>query len=82
VLARRGEHDAACRLAREAVAIVEPTDMSVARGDALADLAEVLELGGDTAGAAVALERALEEYDRKGVVPAVERTRARLAELR
>jgi hypothetical protein len=81
VLARRGEHDAAIPLAREAVQIGERTDMLFARGNALADLAEVLELAGDTAGAGAALERALAEYERKGVPPAVEQARARLAAL-
>jgi hypothetical protein len=81
VLARRGEHDAAIPLAREAVLIGEGTDMLFTRGNALVDLAEVLELAGDTAGAGAALERALADYDRKGVPPAVEQTRARLAEL-
>ena len=46
VLARRGEHAEAERLAREAVAIGEETDMLDAQGDAYADLAEVLLLGG------------------------------------
>jgi tetratricopeptide (TPR) repeat protein len=81
-LARRGEHPAAESLAREAVARADRTDALVTRGDALADLAEVLELGGDAEGAAAALERALAEYERKGVIPEIERTRARLAALR
>ncbi len=42
VLARRGEHAEAERLAREAVAIGDETDMLDAQGDAYADLAEVL----------------------------------------
>ena len=82
VLARRGEHDSARRLAEDAVARTGPTDMLMARGDALFDLAEVLELGGDPDGAAAALERALAEYEQKGVIPAIERTRARLAAFR
>jgi class 3 adenylate cyclase/tetratricopeptide (TPR) repeat protein len=81
VLARRGEHDAARRLAAEAVELADSTDMLIQRGHALADLAEVLELGGDVAGAAAALERALAEYERKGAPPAVEQIRARLAAL-
>jgi tetratricopeptide (TPR) repeat protein len=81
VLARRGEHDAARRLAAEAVELADSTDMLIQRGHALADLAEVLELGGDVVGAAAALERALAEYERKGVPPAVEQARARLAAL-
>jgi class 3 adenylate cyclase len=82
VLARRGQHGAAGRLAEEAVALAEPTDMLLARGYAFTDLAEVRQLAGDTDGAAAALERALAEYERKGVVPAIERTQGRLAALR
>jgi class 3 adenylate cyclase/tetratricopeptide (TPR) repeat protein len=82
VLARRGEHEAAQELAREAVTRAETTDMLWSRGDAWFDLAEVLELGGDEGGAAAALDRALTEYGQKGVLPAIERTRARLATLR
>ena len=44
VLARRGEHVEAERLAREAVALGDETDMLNAQGDAYADLAEVLRL--------------------------------------
>ena len=66
VLARRGEHAEAERLAREAVAICEETDMLDAQGDAYADLAEVLLLGGKADEAAAALEQALERYERKG----------------
>jgi tetratricopeptide (TPR) repeat protein len=82
VLARRGECEAGLALAREAVALSDATDALVMRGDSLADLAEVLELAGDLDGAAAALERALAEYGQKGVVPAIEQTKARLAALR
>jgi hypothetical protein len=44
VLARRGEHAEADRLAREAVALSDETDQLDTQGDAYADLAEVLEL--------------------------------------
>ena len=57
VLARRGEHAEAERLAREAVAIGEGTDALNWQGDAYADLAEVLLLGGKADEAAAALER-------------------------
>ena len=46
VLARRREHPEAERLAREAVALIEPTDWLVTRATALDALAEVLELAG------------------------------------
>jgi tetratricopeptide (TPR) repeat protein len=81
VLARRGEHAAAERLAREAVEIGRPTDMLAWRGDSLFDLAEVLRLGGDTAGAAEAAREALGLYEHKGIVPRIERARAFLAAL-
>ena len=66
VLARRGEHAEAERLAREAVAIGEGTDALNWQGDANADLAEVLLLGGKAGEAAAALEQALDRYERKG----------------
>ena len=80
VLARRGEHAEAERLAREAVAIGEGTDSLVGQGDANADLAEVLLLAGKRDEAATALRRALERYERKGHVVLAERMRERLAE--
>ena len=46
--AYRGDHAQAERLAREAVAIIEPTDMLNQQGDALCDLAEVLAAAGRT----------------------------------
>ena len=80
VLARGGEHAEAERLAREAVAIGEETDMH-AQGDTYADLAEVLLLAGKADEAAAALEQALERYERKGNLVSTQRTQARLAEL-
>ena len=81
VLARRGEHAEAERLAREAVAICEETDMLDAQGDAYADLAEVLLLGGNADEAAAALEQALERYERKENLVSAQRAQERLAEL-
>ena len=81
VLARRGEHAEAERLAREAVAIGEETDMLDAQGDAYADLAEVLLLAGKPDEAAAALEQALERYERKGNLVLAQRARAWLARL-
>jgi TolA-binding protein len=51
-------------------------------GDALYDLAEVLQLAGRTDEAAATFEQALAQYELKRTVPLVEQTRARLAELR
>ena len=82
VLARRGEHAEAERLAREAVAIGEETDMLDAQGDAWADLAEVLlSLAGRPKEAAEALEQALARYERKGNLVLAQRAQMRLAEL-
>jgi tetratricopeptide (TPR) repeat protein len=82
VLVRRGQHAEAERLAREAVAICEGTDMLDAQGNVYADLAEVLLLGGKPDEAAAALEQALERYERKGNLVMAERAHARLVELR
>jgi tetratricopeptide (TPR) repeat protein len=81
VLARRGEHAEAERLAREAVAMGEGTESINAQGDANADLAEVLVLGGKPDGAVEALEAAAERYERKGNLVSARSARARLAEL-
>jgi tetratricopeptide (TPR) repeat protein len=59
VLARRGEHAEAERLAREAVAIGEGTDMLSDQGEAWADLADVLAFGGGRNSAVDALGQAL-----------------------
>jgi tetratricopeptide (TPR) repeat protein len=82
VLVRCGEHAEAERLAREAVGLGEQTDMIDAQGDAYADLAEVLLLAGKADEAAVALEQALERYERKGNLVSTQRAQTRLAEVR
>jgi tetratricopeptide (TPR) repeat protein len=81
VLARRGDRQAAERLAREAVAIAETTDDPNGQGDVYADLAEVLELGGRPTEAREALEQALQRYEGKGNVVSAARVRGRLREL-
>jgi tetratricopeptide (TPR) repeat protein len=81
VLARRGEHGEAERLASEAVTSCDQTDALNMQGDAYADLAEVLVLAGKPNDAAAALEQALQRYARKGNVVSLRRTRARLAKL-
>ena len=81
VLARRGEHAEAERLALEAVAIGGETDMVNAQGDTHLDLAEVLELAGRRDEAVAALEQALALYERKGNVTASGLARTRLDEL-
>ena len=82
VLARRGEHEVAQRLAREAVAIADETDLLDPAGGAHADLAEVLELAGKRAEAAAALEQALDRFERKGNLVSAQRVRTRLTRLR
>jgi tetratricopeptide (TPR) repeat protein len=81
VLARRGEHAEAERLARQALEICEETDVLNDQGEAFADLAEVLALAGRQNAAAEALEQALSRYERKENVVMAERVRARLAEV-
>jgi class 3 adenylate cyclase/tetratricopeptide (TPR) repeat protein len=82
VLARRGEHAEAERLAREAVAIGDGTDILDMQGDAYADLAEVLLLSGKPGEAVAALEQALERFERKGNLVMAGRMRERRAGLR
>lgn len=79
VLARRGELDTAERLAREALAGAEQTDSLRGQADALLDLADVLQRGERGEEAAAATARAVELYERKGIVVAAERAAALLA---
>jgi class 3 adenylate cyclase/tetratricopeptide (TPR) repeat protein len=81
VHASRGEHPEAERLAREAVQLLEPTDGLQVQGDALCDLATVLEAAGRREEAVAAWRKALERYERKGIVPLARRVRERLAEV-
>jgi tetratricopeptide (TPR) repeat protein len=78
VLARRGEHADAERLALEAVAICEETERLDEQADVYADLAEVLLLAGRVEEAAEALKQALARYERKGNVVMAARTHSRL----
>ncbi len=80
VHAHRGEPAEAERLAREAVAYGEQTDMLVNRGVAQLDLAEALEPAAP-AEAAVQVRTALELFDRKGDLAMAEQARARLERL-
>ncbi|MEB3067809.1 BTAD domain-containing putative transcriptional regulator [[Mycobacterium] vasticus] len=66
LLARRGEHDEARRMAQSAVGLAERTDLLVDHGDACLALATVLNAAGDTAGARAAAEQSLGLYERKG----------------
>jgi len=62
--------------------IVAPTEVVNVRTAVLMDLAEVLLLGGDAAGAATAAGEALELYERKGNVASAARVQSFLAGLR
>jgi tetratricopeptide (TPR) repeat protein len=79
VAARRRELGEAERLAREAVALWEPTDWLVSQANAARDLAEVLAASGRHDEAVSRLEQALALYERKGDVVDSARTRELLA---
>jgi tetratricopeptide (TPR) repeat protein len=79
-MATRGQRAQAERLAQEAVEIGGGTDLLNVQADAYSDLADVLLLAGEREEAAIALERALSRYTRKGNIVMAKRTRARLAE--
>jgi tetratricopeptide (TPR) repeat protein len=78
-LARRGEDGSAQELAREAVALAEPTDALDMRADALVDLAEVLRLVGRNDEPKGILEDALRLYEQRGNVVSAARARDVLA---
>jgi class 3 adenylate cyclase/tetratricopeptide (TPR) repeat protein len=65
LLARRGEHAEAERLAREAVGRMAQTDELDRHGDTLLDLAEVLRLAGREQEATPVVAEALELYEQK-----------------
>jgi tetratricopeptide (TPR) repeat protein len=81
VLARRGESADAARLAREAVALGERTDMVNWQANAIVDLAEVSLLTGDDGDARLQLQQALLLFEEKGNLVAAARVRDRLEEL-
>jgi tetratricopeptide (TPR) repeat protein len=81
VLAHRGEHAEAERLAREAVAIMEQTDSLNLQGDTLRDLAEVLHAAGRAEEAAATLVDALDRYERKRNLPMARQVREQLSDL-
>jgi tetratricopeptide (TPR) repeat protein len=77
----RGEHDEAERLAREAVDLSLRSDSPWRQGDALSDLAEVLEAAGRGNEAAAALHEAIDRYESKPIIPLARRARERLTSL-
>jgi predicted ATPase/class 3 adenylate cyclase len=81
VLAGRGEPAAAERLAQEAVALARASDDLELQGDTFVAMGEVLWRAGRPEDAAAALGAALDRYERRGIVPLIDRVRARLEEL-
>jgi DNA-binding SARP family transcriptional activator len=77
VLAAEGRRDEAEALAREAVAVLEPTDMLSHNGDALMDLAAVLAACGRREESDAAARDARALYERKGNVTAIRAAGAR-----
>jgi ATP/maltotriose-dependent transcriptional regulator MalT len=75
LIVRDGGVDEAERLAREAVALAEATDVVSMRGTALLDLADVLARSGRSTEADAAAAHALELFVRKGNTAAADRAR-------
>ena len=81
VLSRRGDHQAAEDLAREAVAIMGQTDYLDQHAGALVHLAHVLQEAGKPQEAIASAREAVALYDRKGATFFVERTQRLIDEL-
>ena len=77
VLAREGELERAEALARDAVALVEPTDLLSHRGDAMLDLGEVLRMCSRKDESNAAIRAGISLYERKGNIAAAEGARSR-----
>ena len=82
VCSARGEHHDAEHLAREAVDLSRRSDSLFGQGDALCDLAEVLEAARRRNEAVAAWQEALDRYERKQLIPLARRVRERLAALK
>ena len=70
-MARRGDLTEAEALAREAVALAEPTDALNKRAAVLLSLAEVLRLSGDDREADATVAQGIALYEQKGNLAAV-----------
>jgi tetratricopeptide (TPR) repeat protein len=81
-LARRGELEEAEQLADDAIRFAAESDFLNAHGDALVDLAEVLDIAGRSMEGVSALEAAIGLYEQKGNVVSAANTRAKLGVLR
>ncbi len=77
LLARAGRLEAAEAVARDALALIEQTDLLTHHGDALLDLADVLGLAGRTGEAGDAARGALALYEQKGNLVSAQRARGR-----
>jgi tetratricopeptide (TPR) repeat protein len=82
VLAARGELERAEAAAREAVRVSERSDELIQHGDALTDLAAVLDRARRPDEAATALRDAISLYERKGNIVSAARTHQMLDRLR
>ncbi len=80
LLARDGRWEEGATLAREAVRLAHTSDDPTAQGNALMDLAEVLEAGGQAAEAHAALVNAVARFEKKGNVVAAASAQGRLRE--
>jgi len=72
-LAHAGRHDEALALVKEAVAVLERTDLLSHRGDAMLDLAAVLSMSEQREESERAVRSAVALYERKGNAVAAER---------
>ena len=82
ILARKGDTEQAIRIAREAVAIVEPTDFLFLQWFVLDGLSEVLDVAGFTDEAEEVRAEAVRVSEEKGFVVGATRTRRRQEQAR
>ena len=80
ILAHEGRCEQADALAREAIALVEPTDLLSHRGDAMLDLAAVLRICAGTEAADAATRAGIALYELKGNEAAAARARSLLGD--
>jgi class 3 adenylate cyclase/tetratricopeptide (TPR) repeat protein len=81
VLSARGDLDGALVAARRSISVAADSDMYWGLGELQLNLARILAKAGQADEAIEATREALSFFDRKGVVPAIARTEAFLAEL-
>jgi tetratricopeptide (TPR) repeat protein len=81
VLSARGDLDGAVVAARRSISVAADSDMYFVLGELHLNLSRILAKAGQSGEAVEATREALSFFDRKGVVPAVARAEAFLAEL-